>query len=45
MPDMTSPEAPAPPGQVASYDLVDTVLAASRALVAVAARSLAVAGD
>ena len=45
MPDMTSPEAPAPPGQVAPYDLVDTVLAASRALVAVAGRSLAVAGD
>src|ERR1700759_5009345 len=40
MPDMTSPDA-----QVAPDELVDTVLAASRALVAVAARSLAAAGD
>src|SRR5690348_13934892 len=45
MPDMTSPEAPSPPEYVASDELVDTVLAASRALVAVAARSLAAAGD
>src|SRR5262249_14336908 len=40
MPDMTSPDT-----QVAPDELVDTVLAASRALVAVAARSLAAAGD
>jgi DNA-binding MarR family transcriptional regulator len=40
MPDMTSPGT-----QAASDELVDTVLAASRALVAVAARSLASAGD
>src|ERR1700758_5540342 len=40
MPDMTFPDA-----QVAPDELVDTVLAASRALVAVAARSLAAAGD
>src|SRR6201994_2271474 len=40
MPDMTSPDA-----QVASDELGDTVLAGSRALVAVAARSLAAAGD
>ena len=40
-----SPGAPSPPGQVTSDELVDTVLAASRALVAVAARSLAAAGD
>ena len=40
MPDITSPDT-----QVASDELVDTVLAASRALVAVAARSLAAAGD
>ena len=45
MPDMRSPEAPSPPGQAGSDELVDTVLAASRALVAVAARSLAAAGD
>jgi chloride channel protein, CIC family len=45
MPEMTSSEAPFPPGQVAPDELVDTVLAASRALVAVAARSLAAAGD
>src|SRR5690242_1331209 len=40
MPDMTSPGAREAPGE-----LVDTVLAASRALVAVAARSLAAVGD
>ena len=40
MPDITLPNA-----QVAPDELVDTVLAASRALVAVAARSLAAAGD
>ena len=40
MPEITSPDT-----QVAPDELVDTVLAASRALVAVAARSLAVAGD
>ncbi len=40
MPDITLPDA-----QVAPDELVDTVLAASRALVAVAARSLAAAGD
>jgi DNA-binding MarR family transcriptional regulator len=45
MPDKWSPEAPSPPGQAGSDELVDTVLAASRALVAVAARSLAAAGD
>ena len=45
MPDMRSPEAPAPPGPAVNDQLVDTVLAASRALVAVAARSLAAAGD
>ncbi len=42
---MTSPQAQSPPGQVAPDELVDSVLAASRALVAVAARSLAAAGD
>ena len=45
MPDMRSPEASAPPAPAADDELVDTVLAASRALVAVAARSLAAAGD
>ncbi len=45
MPDVRSPEAVSPPAQAATDELVDTVLAASRALVAVAARSLAVAGD
>jgi hypothetical protein len=40
MPDMRSPDT-----RVAPDELVDTVLAASRALVAVAARSLAAAGD
>jgi DNA-binding MarR family transcriptional regulator len=34
-----------PPAQMAPDELVDTVLAASRALVAVAARSLAAVGD
>jgi DNA-binding MarR family transcriptional regulator len=41
---MASVEPPPPEGEVPD-DLVDTVLAASRALVAVAARSLAAAGD
>jgi len=41
MPDMRSPVAPSPPGQAAPDELVDTVLAAIQALVAVAARSLA----
>ena len=45
MPDVTSSEALSPPADAAAGELVDTVLAASRALVAVAARSLAVAGD
>ena len=45
MPDKTSPEASSPPAQVAPDELVDMVLAASRALVAVAARSLAATGD
>jgi len=45
MPDTTSADAPSLPGQVADDELVDMVLAASRALVAVAARSLAAAGD
>jgi DNA-binding MarR family transcriptional regulator/cytochrome oxidase Cu insertion factor (SCO1/SenC/PrrC family) len=45
MPDMRSPEALSPPAPAAADELVDTVLAASRALVAVAARSLAAAGD
>jgi DNA-binding MarR family transcriptional regulator len=40
MPETTSPDT-----QVTPDELVDTVLAASRALVAVAARSLAAAGD
>ena len=40
-----APRRAAPPAQVADDELVDTVLAASRALVAVAARSLAAAGD
>jgi DNA-binding MarR family transcriptional regulator len=42
---MTSPEVTSPPAQAAGDELVDMVLAASRALVAVAARSLAAAGD
>jgi len=45
MPDLTSHDELSLPGQVADDELVDTVLAASRALVAVAARSLAAAGD
>ncbi len=45
MPDMTSPAVRSPPEQVTDDELVDSVLAASRALVAVAARSLATAGD
>jgi DNA-binding MarR family transcriptional regulator len=45
MPDLTSHDELSPPAQVADDELVDTVLAASRALVAVAARSLATAGD
>jgi DNA-binding MarR family transcriptional regulator len=45
MPDKTSADAPSRPGPVADDELVDMVLAASRALVAVAARSLAAAGD
>jgi DNA-binding MarR family transcriptional regulator len=45
MPDLTSHDELSRPGQVADDELVDTVLAASRALVAVAARSLAAAGD
>jgi DNA-binding MarR family transcriptional regulator len=45
MPDMTSPEVSSPPARAAGDELVDTVLAASRALVAVAARSLAAAAD
>src|SRR5215471_8976011 len=45
MPPMTLPSAsPGPPTAVPD-ELVDTVLAASRALVAVAARSLAAAGE
>src|ERR1700758_4144484 len=45
MPDRTSPEVSSPPVRAADDELVDSVLAASRALVAVAARSLAAAGD
>jgi DNA-binding MarR family transcriptional regulator len=45
MPDLTSHDELSPPAHVADDELVDTVLAASRALVAVAARSLAAAGD
>jgi hypothetical protein len=45
MPDAAAPDALAPPAVPADDELVDTVLAASRALVAVAARSLAAAGD
>jgi DNA-binding MarR family transcriptional regulator len=45
MPDKRPPEAPRLPGPAVADELVDTVLAASRALVAVAARSLAAAGD
>jgi DNA-binding MarR family transcriptional regulator len=45
MPDLTSHDELSPPAHIAGDELVDTVLAASRALVAVAARSLAAAGD
>jgi DNA-binding MarR family transcriptional regulator len=45
MADSESSAAPCPSAQAADDELVDTVLAASRALVAVAARSLAAAGD
>jgi DNA-binding MarR family transcriptional regulator len=45
VPDLTSHDARAPAAGAAGDELVDTVLAASRALVAVAARSLAAAGD
>jgi DNA-binding MarR family transcriptional regulator len=45
MPELTSHDELSPPAQVADDELVDTVLAASRVLVAVAARSLAAAGD
>jgi DNA-binding MarR family transcriptional regulator len=45
MPDLTSRDELSSPAQVAGDELVDTVLAASWALVAVAARSLAAAGD
>ena len=45
MPDAAAPDALAPPAVPADDELVDTVLAASRALVAVAARSLAAAGN
>jgi DNA-binding MarR family transcriptional regulator len=45
VPDVTSHDALSPAADATADELVDTVLAASRALVAVAARSLAVAGD
>jgi DNA-binding MarR family transcriptional regulator len=45
VPDLTSRGALSPPADATADELVDTVLAASRALVAVAARSLAAAGD
>jgi DNA-binding MarR family transcriptional regulator len=45
MPDLTSRDAPSSAGGAIADELVDTVLAASRALVAVAARSLSSAGD
>ena len=45
MPDSVAPAAQSPLTGGAPDELVDTVLAASRALVAVAARSLAAAGD
>jgi DNA-binding MarR family transcriptional regulator len=45
MPDLTSRGALFSAGDVTADELVDTVLAASRALVAVAARSLSSAGD
>jgi DNA-binding MarR family transcriptional regulator len=45
MPDKTSLDVSSPPPHVPGDELVDMVLAASRALVAVAARSLAATGD
>src|ERR1700759_3345586 len=45
MPNRTSPEVSSPPAQAADDELVDRVRPSSRALVAVAARSLAAAGD
>jgi DNA-binding MarR family transcriptional regulator len=45
MPNTALPDARSPSADAAADELVDTVLAASRALVAVAARSLAAAGD
>jgi DNA-binding MarR family transcriptional regulator len=45
MPDTAFPDARSPSVGAATDELVDTVLAASRALVAVAARSLAIVGD
>jgi DNA-binding MarR family transcriptional regulator len=45
MPDLTFQGVLSPSADATSDELVDTVLAASRALVAVAARSLAAAGD
>jgi len=45
MPDTAFPEARSPSAGTAADELVDTVLEASRALVAVAARSMAAAGD
>jgi DNA-binding MarR family transcriptional regulator len=45
MPDTAFPETRSPSAGAAADELVDTVLEASRALVAVAARSLAAAGD
>ena len=45
MPSKSFPASHAEPGAAAPDELVDTVLAASRALVAVAARSLAAAGE
>jgi hypothetical protein len=45
MPDAAAPDALAPPAVPTDDELVDTVLAASRALVAVAARSLAAHGN
>jgi DNA-binding MarR family transcriptional regulator len=45
MPHTVAPSPPRPPAAAPPDELVDTVLAASRALVAVAARSLAAAGE
>jgi DNA-binding MarR family transcriptional regulator len=45
MPNLTPPDAVSQPADAAPDELIDTVLAASRALVAVAARSLAAAAD